>query len=153
MCEYIDEPITGECWLAGKDDVAECPNCDAQISVEDLEEPDPEVGFLACPHCAAQLPWTALEEVPSPDWFHCALLIREHYPARRCFDKPAQRAVTLVVSASDERSGDITVQVTRSARGHLIVKVLNSWDRTYYPYPGTVIEGSYTVVRFGRDRT
>ncbi len=144
-----------EAWLWGVDEddpERQCPNCGEAVQVEQLAPPATTGGLLLCPECQAELPWGAIEDVPVTDWFNWAKLTREAYEERPCFSEPFQRALSLWLSAADPRGADVSLEITRDRRGDILVKVVNSESLTYFPYAGTSIEGSYTVVRFSSRR-
>ncbi len=77
MCQYSDRFESGASGAIHGPGTVCCPNCGAGITLEDLEESDPNLGFPVCPHCQAQLPWTALDDAPFAEQLVRALLVRD----------------------------------------------------------------------------
>lgn len=151
MCDPDDTASADELWLhgvSGESPERQCPNCGEPLDPERIEPPDEKDGFLVCPDCRAELPWEGIEDVPADDWFNWACLERTDYAERSCFDEPRQKALGLSVSVADPRGADVSLEVSRTRSGDVLVKVVNQESFTYYPYVSTTIEGSYTVIRF-----
>ena len=150
---YEDNP-NDEVWIHGRDEESgdrQCPNCGNAVDPALLTEPEGENGVLLCPECQAELPWTSVRDIPVDDWFNWACLERITYPARSCFHEPDQRALSLAVSLADPRGADLGLEISKTEDGDILVKVDNREGLTYYPYVGTKVEGSYTLVRFRRN--
>jgi hypothetical protein len=150
MCNRNEVRNDDESWLhgvSGESQDRQCPNCGQALDPERIEPPGEEDGLLLCPDCGAELPWESAEELPADDWFNWACLERIDYAERSCFDEPRQKALSLSVSLADPRGADVSLEVSRTRSGDVLVKVVNQ-DFTYYPYVSTSIEGSYTVIRF-----
>ena len=77
MCQYNQRSTNGADGTIPDPEAVCCPNCGASITLEDLEESDPNLGFPVCPHCQAQLPWTALDDAPFAEQYCRALLVRD----------------------------------------------------------------------------
>jgi len=79
MCEKekIETHSARERWLHGSSDEYPdrlCPNCDCPIDIERIEDPESNDGLLLCPRCRAELPWGAIDDVPTNDWFNWVCL-------------------------------------------------------------------------------
>jgi hypothetical protein len=140
-----------EAWLYGLSDDSEersCSNCGYVLLREELTRAG-DNGMLVCPHCNEETQYSAPEEVPEKDWFQWAVLEKEPYKARECFDEPEQMALMLELSCVDPRGSDISLEITRTSKEEILIKVVNRNGMTYRPHKDTQIIGSYTVIRFG----
>jgi len=86
------------------------------------------------------------------DWFNWAIVEKQDYRSRQCFDEPEQKAIMILLSCADPRGSDIAIEVTENSKNQILVKVENSRTLTYYPYQKTEIQGSYTVITFGENK-
>jgi len=150
MCEAIEVTSeTEEVWIHGVDDEhfeRRCPACDYPIEKDDIRK---SKKCPHCPECKAELPYQTIDDIPDNDWYNWLHLIKLDYDPRKCFDELKQKAIRLTASLADPRGSDIALEITKNTKGQILIKVENNKSLTYYPYQGTEIEGSYTVITFG----